>query len=296
MSEKTTDESSLLIDETHGFKANIRQRMNDSIIRNQFLEKRNIPFSITLQRLLIFMFVVAGIGVIAFFYLTNDMTRAKFVWLGVTCISVGLVGITALYSLVNPSNGSLLSSAEVLFSQQVRRYMIAKGRISKPRKSNLHNVRKDGVIEMWNGEYAKMFRLDGSTSATAYPSEIFQQELRARSYHDGRPKTTTEVHITSSQKQNTGVQLKNMDRLIRRTTDPAKLWVMQLDYNYMKEHVNGVKPSIVQYLILRDPSEKQLNDSVERLKTFVNRGYYYSMEELDKYEIEEQLSEIFALR
>ena len=48
------DDEKIEVTETYGFKANIRQRINDVVIRVEALEKMNIPYSITIARLLIF--------------------------------------------------------------------------------------------------------------------------------------------------------------------------------------------------------------------------------------------------
>ena len=290
------DDEKIEVTETYGFKANIRQRINDVVIRVEALEKMNIPYSITIARLLIFGFVALVILAGVFIYLTSNPQKATYVWLPIIMIAVAAIGVTAQYSLVNPSYGSLLDGSIALLIQIIRRIGVRVGRLFKPNYSGIKTVSEQGVIVFSNGDYGRIFHVDGTTSATAYPSEILQQERQATSYHDGRLRTTTEVHITSSQKQNTEQQLKSLEKLMRKTTDPAKLSVLSQDHFYLSEKVDGVKPTIVQYLLLRDPSEKNLDDSIERLSRFAANGYYYSLRPLNKEESEEILGEILALK
>lgn len=82
------DDEKIEVTETYGFKANIRQRINDVVIRVEALEKMNIPYSITIARLLIFGFIALVIIAGVFIYLTSNPQKATYVWLPIDRKSV----------------------------------------------------------------------------------------------------------------------------------------------------------------------------------------------------------------
>lgn len=293
---EVTEEDSIVIRSDYGFKMNPRQKQADTIMQFDFIDKMNIPFSPTFARSLVAIFVFA----VAFGYfgymMTSHFEQMKYTGVWLFLIALSTSGIASFYALVNPVRGSLLSNSYLLLGQIVKDYSIKKGRIKKIRYTGIHRIREDGIIEFSNGDFGRLAHIDGTTSATAYPSEIQRQEKRATSYHDNRSKTTTEIHITSSQKQNAEQQIKSLDNLIKNTRNEAKLAMLELDKYYLENFVNGKKPTVVQYILLRDPSERYLNESIERLERFVGMGFYYSMRLLNKEEADEMLSDFLSFR
>jgi len=307
------DDEMIIVREDYGFKANIRTSIKDIIRRIEFLERLNIMWAVTVARLLLFVFSFAGVVMLDFWYITNDGTRAKFVAFPIILLSIAVLGIITRLSLIDPSNGSLLKSSMQLLMQQFKRFMVANGFSKKPRRTGIHKIEQaksttssvssigggdEGSDVLFaNGDYGKIYIIDGMTSATAYPSEIKAQEDVAMAYHNGRMISTTEIHLTSSQKQNTDQQIEHLESLYRSTTDKATKSMIARQHLYLKKHVNGEKPTIIQYLILRDASRENLEESIERLINFVfNKNYYYSIAELNVDDAKRVLRDLYALR
>lgn len=305
------DDEVIAVREDYGFKANVRQRISDIVRRIEFLEKIGIMWAVTVSRVITFVFSLAAVGVLDFILLTNDATRTRFIMIPVLMLSASLLILLSRACMIDPSYGSLLKSSYILFTQQLKRQLIRMGRIKRPRKTKIHDVvskpssinntfgDKEGNLVLFsNGDYGTVLIIDGMSSATAYPSEIKSQEDTAMNYHNGRKnRKTTEIHITSSQKQNTEQQLKNLESRIRSTTDPAIKSLIMRQHLYLNEFVNGEKPTIIQHLILRDPSREGLLESVERLGDYVfNYNYYYSIGELDQKDAKRVLSDFYSFR
>lgn len=283
--------------EDYGFKANIRQKVYDTTIRIKFLESINIHYAVTIMRMLIFSFGAVIIAAGVFLYLTSDGTRAKYIGLPLVLIAISLIGFLAMFSLITPSYGSLLKSSVQLFLQTLERILIKLGFGNNSDYTGIAKVRKDGTILFYNGDYGVMFLVDGMTSATAYPSEIKAQEDNATRYHNGRNKTTAEVHLTSSQKQNTEQQMASLESLYKSTHNTAKHAILNHNHYYLKNEVNGVKPTIVQHLLLRDKSEARLKEHIERLMTFVSKDqFYYYINPLSEEKVEEVLGDFYKLK
>lgn len=298
MSENYTNPDEIIqVNEDYGFKANIRQKLMDIVRRIEFLEKIGIMYSVTVKSMIIFAFSIGVAFAVGFFSISSDMTRAKFIAFPVIGLIVSILFIIAQMCLIMPSYGSLFKSGMTLFKQLFKRIMVVTGRWRVPNDTMVHDVLEDGTIQFYNGDYGRLFIIDGMTSATAYPSEIRRQEIIASQYHNGRKTSTTEVHITSSQKQNTERQLENLEGLLRGTRNPAKMALLHMDYGYMRDKVNGVKPTVVQYVLFRNQSERVLNESIERFDDFAhNRNMYYDVSSLNTDETKKLLGDIFALK
>ena len=298
MSENYTNPDEVIqVNEDYGFKANIRQKLMDIVRRIEFLEKIGIMYSVTVKSMIIFAFSIGVAFAVGFFSISSDMTRAKFIAFPVIGLIVSILFIIAQMCLIMPSYGSLFKSGMTLFKQLFKRIMVVTGRWRVPNDTMVHDVLEDGTILFYNGDFGRLFIIDGMTSATAYPSEIRRQEIIASQYHNGRKTSTTEVHITSSQKQNTERQLENLEGLLRGTRNPAKMALLHMDYGYMRDKVNGVKPTVVQYVLFRNQSERVLNESIERFDDFAhNRNMYYDVSSLNTDETKKLLGDIFALK
>lgn len=291
------EEDIIQVNEDYGFKANIRQKIMDIVRRIEFLEKIGIRYSITIRSAISFVFVLAVCIVVGFFGITSDLSRGKFIGVPLIGLLLSILAIVGQMCLIMPSYGSLFKSGLTLGIQIFKRIMVNLGRWRVPNETMIHDIREDGIIEFYNGDFGRLLSIDGMTNATAYPSEIRRQEVVASQYHNGRKTSTTEVHITSSQKQNAERQIETLETRIRGTRNPAKYATLNMDYGYMRDNINGVKPTIVQHILFRNQSERVLNESLERFDEFAhNRGMYYDVTALSESETEKILGDIYALK
>ncbi|XIL13567.1 hypothetical protein N8C49_00170 (plasmid) [Enterococcus faecium] len=65
---------------------------------------------------------------------------------------------------------------------------------------------------------------------------------------------------------------------------------------FVSEYIDGVKTTVIQYLILKSQSQMVLDEGVERLENYTSRGLYYSVTQLSAKQTKEILSEIYALK
>src|SRR5699024_289158 len=262
--------------EDYGFKANLRQKPLDVIRRNEWLEKINIPYAITMRGVLLLAVGVGVVNVLCLTFLTNDFERAKFIAPGIIFLDIGLTLLIALASFYMPSYGSPLKSGIALIRQTVKRWLIKLG-IKKPNNETGHTrVRKDGVILHANGDFSELYKVDGQTSATSYTSEIMRQEDVMSRYHNGRLTTTSEFHITISQRQNAEKQIAHQESLYKSATRQSIRDLTNIEIFNLDEHINGVKPVAEHYLMQRNSSETKLKESADRLKNFVQRDNMYN--------------------
>ncbi len=291
------DDGEINVREDYGFKAGLRQKPLDIIRRNEWLEKFNIPYAVSMKGLLL---LVVGIGItntLIISYLTNDFARAKYIWFGVFLLDFAICLFIALASFNMPSYGSPLKSGIVLIRQVTKRILVKTGLIRPNRDTEFARVRKDGIILYSNGNYGIMYKVDGRTSATAYPSEIAQQEDIMARYHNGRLTTTTEHHITISQRQNAETQIKNQESLRNSTNRSSIRDLCNVEITNLEQHINGVKPVAEHILIQSNPSEQQLHISIERLENFVKRdNMYNSILKMSQKETSDILTAFFKLK
>ncbi|HHD0846068.1 TPA: hypothetical protein ACN1V3_001372 [Staphylococcus aureus] len=283
--------------EDYGFKAGLRQKPMDITRRSEWLEKFNIPYAVSMMGILMLLVGVGMTNVVTISFLTNDLERAKYIWIGVVLLDISISLIIALASFKMPSFGSPLKSGYMFIYQITRRGLIKLGIISTDHETGIARVRKDGVILYSNGDYGIMYKVDGRTSATAYPSEIVKQEEIMSSYHNGRLTTTTEFHITISQRQNAETQIANQEACRNSTNRKSIKDLCSAEITNLDEHINGVKPVAEHYLIQRNSSEQQLQISYERLENFVKRdNMYNSILRLNKKDTSEVLDAFFKLK
>ncbi|WP_126495265.1 hypothetical protein [Staphylococcus argenteus] len=291
------DDEMIEVREDYGFKAGLRQKPLDIIRRNEWLEKFNIPYAVSMKGLLL---LVVGIGVtntLIISYITNDFTRAKYIWFGMLLLDIAICLLIALASFNMPSYGSPLKSGYALIRQVSKREMIKLGILNPNHETGFSRVRKDGIILYANGDYGIMYKVDGRTSATAYPSEIAQQEDIMSRYHNGRLTTTTEFHITISQRQNAETQIKNQETKRNSTNRNSIRDLCNVEITNLEQHINGVKPVSEHFMIQRNPSEQQLQISIERLENFVKRdNMYNSILKMNQKDTEKILTNFFKLK
>ncbi|MDN8674517.1 hypothetical protein [Staphylococcus aureus] len=297
MAEKFREEDGIRIREDYGFKAGLRQKALDIIRRNEVLEKFKIPYAITMKGLLMLIVGLAVPNFIYFTTLTNDGERAKFIALGFTCLNIGVCLLVALGSLYMPSYGSPLKSGWTLLKHFYKRVLIKMGLRGYERETGHTRVRSDGIVLYPEGDYGVWYKVDGRTSATAYPTEIMSQEETLSRYHNGRLHSTSEFHVTISQRQNTEKQIKYQESLFNSTDKQAIRDLCTIEIKNLDEYVNGVKHVKEHYLMQRDSSEMRLRESEDRLKRFVSRdNMYNSIERLNKEKCEELLDSIYKFK
>jgi len=276
MAQHEEETENIEVREDYGFKANLRQKPLDVIRRNEWLEKINIPYAITMRGVLLLVVGVGVVNVLCLTFLTNDFERAKFIAPGIIFLDIGLTLLIALASFYMPSYGSPLKSGIALIRQTVKRWLIKLG-IKKPNNETGHTrVRKDGVILHANGDFSELYKVDGQTSATSYTSEIMRQEDVMSRYHNGRLTTTSEFHITISQRQNAEKQIAHQESLYKSATRQSIRDLANIEIYNLDEHINGVKPVAEHYLMQRNSSETKLKESADRLKNFVQRDNMYN--------------------
>lgn len=296
MDEVNEREEEIRIGKNYGIKANLRQGTNDIIYPIEFLRKMGVFLAITIRRIITAILIIFLIFVGVSLLLTTDGLRLRFLWLPMTLLTIGLLLLLAQYSFINPSYGSFLSIGKSLDRQMKERKLVLKGKQQRDRASVVRTIEDDGTIIFEDGSLGKLLKIDGSTSLVAFPSEIRDQERRAIRYHNTRERTTTEIEITSSQKQNAEKQIKRVQHLKRINKNPAILKMLEQEESLLATRINGKKSTVIQYKLLIDKKEKGLNLALEHLYRYEAEGYYYSVIEVEKDEAEEILRDIFFLK
>lgn len=294
---KQENDENIEVRENYGFKANLRQKPLDVIRRNEWLEKFNIPYGITMMGVLILLVGAPVVNILSFSFLTNDLERAKFLAPGVIFLDIGITLLIALSAFYMPSYGSPLKSGVALIKQTIKRWLIKLGVMKHSNETGLTRTRKDGVILHANGDFSKLYKVDGQTSATSYTSEIMRQEDVMSRYHNGRLTTTSEFHITISQRQNAEKQIAHQESLYKSATRQSGRDLANMEIFNLSKHINGVKPVAEHYLMQRNPSETKLQESAERLKNFVERdNMYSSIIRLGQREADEFFNDFYKLK
>lgn len=280
----------------YGFRVNLHEKPSDVIIRIGWLEKLGLNYAISGKKMIIGSFSLAGFILVLGLYAFTNMTRLKYIFIPTVAFSVGFLIILAQFIFINPSSGSLFKS-----SKKMLNLLISNQKIKNGKKVNLNDlgiyVKPKGRLEYANGDFGRMFLVDGTTSSTAYPDEVKAQEDIAKRYHTGRDRTTTETKITSSQRQNTEKQLANIDKQIRKNRKNEGIFELASQQrNFINHSINGVKTTTVQYMIVRNKSENDLLEHIDRLNRMTNQGLYYNLKQLSSKEAEKVLSDIVNLK
>lgn len=267
----------------YGYKASPRVNTKDLPWYFSFIEKMGLPtFTTSKILMLAFFAVIMPLGVV--FYIQGDWMKTKHLLLPLILILASLYGFLLMFALVNSYNGSILKAINILIRQMLKRFLSMVGNPDRDFENAAHKVYKDGTILTADGQVAEMFVVDGSTQATAYPSEIAKQEGLSKAFHYARNRTTTIVTITSSQKQNAETQIINNVNLQRANTNPAILASLKQDEIHIKENVNNRMPTTIQYQIYMDKKRSVLKDSINKMYRFEQRGYFNSVIKLDNRE------------
>ncbi|EKR9302844.1 hypothetical protein P9705_001285 [Enterococcus faecalis] len=282
----------------YGFVANVREEPGDVIMRLDWLENLlKLSYSITAKRLIISGVVFALPAISMIFLLASNPTRARFLFLPIILLVVVLAGWVILYMFIDPTSGSLISGCLRMKNFIVRYYKTRFGFLSKPRNTKIEKVNSDGIIEFTNGDVGKLYILDGKTSPTAYPDEILAQQAIDTKFHNARNRTTTQITITSSQKQNAEPQRKTYAKEIAMNKHSKSIRdYIELQDTYVSQGIEGRKNQIVQHLLIRDPSMSGLEQHKARLESAARRGMFHSLVGCSKKETEKILKDIFWMR
>lgn len=282
--------------EIYGFKTNLRQKKFEVELRIDKVEKFNIPYAIIPSKLIMGIIYIAIIVLATIFFIGMNLKRAVYLGAPIIIIDIGIIILIILYMFIFPSFGNLLSISMNLFSHMQNSRKIRKGKQPRSKVTGFAPTRKDGLVRYAVGDVARVFLLDGKTSKTAYDDEILQQEAISARYHNTRERDTTEIIITSSQKQNTERQSESARALEVSNDISAVKDVIKQQYKLIEEKIEGEKTTFVQYLLMISPTEEILNDSIEHLLSSTDEGLYYSVKALDKAETNAILSDIKGLR
>lgn len=289
------DEEKIVIGHDYGFKANIRQSTWELIYALEWLRKFGLFYSITIGRIIASILVLLVIISVFCVYLFTSYLRLKYLGLPLLLMSVSLMLILSQYAFINPSFGSFLSIGKSMSKQLKESKAKKKGKAIDDQIDIIKDVREDGVIITKNG-YARLLEIDGSTSLNAFPSEVRDQENRAHRYQHNRERSTVEIEITSSQRQNATNQIKTAQHLIRMNTHPAIIENQEQEEYHLQTKVNGKKETVVQYKMVEEKSERGLDLAMENIYLYEAEGYYYSVRELTEKETREILTDIFFLK
>ncbi|EZX74404.1 hypothetical protein [Staphylococcus aureus] len=280
----------------YGFKTHLRQKKTQVEIRLDKVDKYNIPYAMTGIRIIYAILMTFAVVLPAFFLLVGNFRRALYIAPFVIILVIGLLIYISLFMFVFPSFGSLFSISINLFKHILHSRKVRKGKSGRNYKTGLEPVRDDGRVMYSSGKIGQFLEVDGRTSLTAYPSEILSQEIVAAKYHNNRNRNTTEKLITSSQRQNTEEQLKNLKALHETNENEAIKEMIDHQYRYIDSEIEGVATTFVQYLLLISDNERHLDDSLETLEASYIEGLYHGLSKLDKEETEQFLEEFKGLK
>lgn len=280
----------------YGFKINLHARPSDIPYRSEWVEKYITKKTTTAHKLVIGVVIAILIIFLAANYLTKDTKRAEFMALPILIITGGALLLLWLYTFVDESGRSLLYLATTIITSYFEQIKRKHGKLRINRRTGVNTVDVDGLLHFDNGDVGYVFLVDGSTSLTAFPKEVKRQELICRQYQSGRRRTTTEIHITSSQLQDASEQLKHLSDQFSSTNNDSAKALLNQQYQFINKSINGIKSTIVQYLLIRDTDMQGLSNSFERLKRFENQGLYYSLIQLKRDHVTSVLNDIFSLR
>lgn len=276
----------------YGFLTNLRQRPTDNVFRIRFLDDlvTDSNYNIRAGRLIYVMLGFVFLALPIIFYTFSNLVRMKYIILPVGVILLAITIFVVQYLFTEPATGSMLSKALRFSKFLLYKYRIKSGRGTAPRRTHLSNVDEEGYIEFSNGDVGKALLVDGSTSITAYPEEVRELENLNQSFQQSRDRDVTEIKITSSQRQTTVEQQREMDELISRSNETAIDELVNQQKNFLKNYVDGQRSTIVQHIIVRAPDRDTLDNYIDKMYAFQRRGLYYRLDELSVEDTDEVLN------
>ncbi|HCU8763854.1 hypothetical protein [Staphylococcus warneri] len=280
----------------YGFKTDIRQKAREVELRIDKVDKFNIPYGLIPIRAVYGVLILVALLLFNFFFIVLDLKRILFLGIPLALFDIGILILVFLYAFIFPSFGSLLKISVNLMSHLYNNRQVRKGKKPRSKATGFIPARKDGLVRCANGDVGRMFWLDGKTLKTAYPQEVLKQEEIAAAYHNNRNRNTTETIITSSEKQNTELQIENLRALEKTNTNEGVQDLINIQRRYVEEKIEGARTTFVQYLFMVAPDERNLEDAIETLIASVSEGLYYNVQAMTKQETDRLLSEIKGFR
>lgn len=280
----------------YGFLTNLRAGRTDIAWYFSWMSKFKIKHSITSKKLAIFLPLSFIIGLSAWLYLKSGLLKVAFMGLPTLMVVTGLMGVLILYTLMDPTKGSLLRMSILFIRSVVNRWVTTFGNPTRDRQSGISFVDKKGNIVMDDGQYGFACIIDGANSPTSFPSEIKRQEEKAKDYHKTRTRTTTIYNITSSQLQDAESNIKEMESRARVNTVPAIKRMCESEAYFEKTEIHNKKPIIIQYKLFTDPRMSGLKESKDHLERFTDKGYINNFRVLTTEEIEEVFGNILKFK
>lgn len=286
-------EQEIQLDATKGFKYNVRTSQFDNFIDFPIIKWiTKGQFQVRFGALLFgaMMFVLIFVSTVG--YLAHNQVRAKYIFIPVIMIAIGLLGLVYTMVMTDPSIGTLNKVSVTMIKGLINQFKVNHGK-QRDEYTGIDKI-EDSLIHFSNQTVGRLYRLDGKTSTMAFPSEILRQEAMAVSYQNVRKASAYEIKMTSSELQNAKVQLRHLRELAEDNFDNDALQALAtIQHSAIQERIDGVCNTIVQYLFVVADDKKALNDYCFKLE---NSGLYYSMTELNNDKIKRVLSAVLNFK
>ena len=281
------------------FMTNILVPPREQTRHVKLLEKLVPDPQLSYQSMLIAMLMVAGITIFSLVVVVTSGGAILYILPAVILFMIAGLILSFVYIL--PSrNGSMLIEVWKLLT-----FMFLERARSKSRQSlilkniGIDEIDEHGVIHFSDGDVAAMFMVSGKISLSTLPS-VAELNASARENHlVARSATSQETLIMSIKKTDLSPQInyyKSVEDLDG--TDDHTLWrrfMARLTRKYVENNIDGKDIAIMQYLIVRDITEQELNKTLRNFQTSVNAGYYASADRVvDSREVTRVLSEIVS--
>lgn len=286
-------EQEIQLDSSKGFKYNVRITKMDNFLDAPLIKKiTKGQFQLRFGGFL-FGFLASILIVFVFgAFLTNNQVRAEYIWLPMILIGIGLIGIIYTMVMTDPSVGTLNKISFKMIKGLINQFKVKNGK-KRDEFTGINKIEKN-MIYFSNKTVGRLYRLDGKTSTMAFPSEILRQEALAVNYQNVRKANAYEIKLTSSELQNAKIQLRNLKELAEDNFDNDAIQSLAtIQYNAIKERIDGVCNTVVQYLFVVADNKKMLDDYCFKLE---NSGLYYSMTELNDDKIKRVLSAVLNFK
>ena len=262
------------------FMTNIMVPPREQTRHVKILERLVPDPQLSYQSMLVAMLMVAGIAIFSVAVLV--MSGGAMLYILPAVLIFLIAGLMLSFVYILPSrNGSMLIEVWRLLSFKLLERARRKSKSSLILKNiGIEEINEKGVIHFDDGDYGVMFLVSGKISMSTLPSVA---ELNASSRENhlvSRSATSQETLIMSIRKTDLSHQIdyyKSIEDQDR--DDQNSLWrrfMAKLTRQYVEENIDGHDIAIMQYLIIRDITEQELEKSLRNFQTSVNAGYYAS--------------------
>lgn len=281
------------------FMTNIMVPPREQTRHVKILERLVPDPQLSYQSMLVAMLMVAGIAIFSVAVLV--MSGGAMLYILPAVLIFLIAGLMLSFVYILPSrNGSMLIEVWRLLSFKLLERARRKSKSSLILKNiGIEEINEKGVIHFDDGDYGVMFLVSGKISMSTLPSVA---ELNASSRENhlvSRSATSQETLIMSIRKTDLSHQIDYYKSIEDQDSDDQNsLWrrfMAKLTRQYVEENIDGHDIAIMQYLIIRDITEQELEKSLRNFQTSVNAGYYASADRITKRdEVTRVLSEIIS--